>query len=419
MALATYRFLASGCAALLVFSFAGIAVDARAAAVIVAKHEKLLHSTVGEPVTESYSPFFTHHTNGTPFLPADGWAPIAEVKAGDPLTAASTTPKKSFSFVGNSTAAGNWTDGNGVPAGITLTFDAQFTISAIRTTEPTLMLTVPGSLDDVGPPSNTRLSGRGFGLTVVPGGADDINNGRGLAFSPVTVSNVSFSGTLAEPGFTFTGGGVSGFGTELFESGQLNENSVGMTLIQGLDNIVDPGEETIIFGQTGVGQAPGTLGSGLIMNTNWGIFDDRTTIPNLPLSSNFARQSGPYTMTTTAGSAATFRGMVLGYDVTYDISPAGALEDADFNVDGAIDGNDFLIWQRNTSLTTGATLAQGDANGDGAVNAADLNIWKGQFGSPAVIAATVVPEPSTALLALAAAIGVAKVRRGRRALDKY
>lgn len=401
MTVAISRVLASSCAALLVFSSAAAV---RAAAVVVAKHEKLLHSTVGEPVTESYSPFFTTHTDGvTPFSPADGWAPLAPVKAGDAATAVSTTPKKSFNIVGNSTAAGNWTDGNGVPAGITLTFDAQFTVSALPT-EAGMRLTVPGSLSDTG---NTRFSGRGFGLTVVQGGSDDINNGRGLAFSPVTVSNVSFSGTLSESGFTFTGGGVSGFGTELFESGQLNETNTGMTLIQGEDNVVDPGEETI-----GFGQGTGTLGSNLIMNTNWGIYDDRTTIPNLPLSSNFARQTGPYTLVTTQGSAATFRGMVLGYDVTYDISAANPSQNADFNNDDAVDGNDFLIWQRG--FGSPGTLLQGDANNDGAVNGADLDIWRGQFGAPSVVAAAAVPEPSTALLALAAAMGAVTVRRGRR-----
>src|SRR3990170_3984848 len=120
MALTTSRVLASGCAALLVFSGA---VGARADAVVVAKHKTLEHYTVKNPppAAESYSPFFTTHTDGVkPFLPSNGWAPIAPVQAADPSTAASTTPKKSFSFVGDSTAAGNWIDGNGVPAGIML-----------------------------------------------------------------------------------------------------------------------------------------------------------------------------------------------------------------------------------------------------------------------------------------------------------
>src|SRR5688572_1163036 len=105
-----------GGAAAVALSF--VAVEAQAATVVVAKYENLEHRTVNTPApaTESYSPFFTLHTDGVkPFLPSNGWAPIAPVQAADPATAASTTPKKSFSFVGDSTAAGNWTDGNGVP----------------------------------------------------------------------------------------------------------------------------------------------------------------------------------------------------------------------------------------------------------------------------------------------------------------
>ncbi|MBA3484321.1 MAG: hypothetical protein H0T51_21165 [Pirellulales bacterium] len=177
------------------FSIAATALQAQAAAVVVAKHENLEHYTVNTPApaTESYSPFFTLHTDGIkPFLPSNGWAPFLTeaqpaVQAGTP-GATSTTPKKSFSFVGDSTAAGNWTDGNGVPAGITLTFDAELTITAMSLTAGDApFLTVPGA-------SNTNQSGRGIGVTSVPGGADDINfvPQRGLAFSPVTVSNVSF-----------------------------------------------------------------------------------------------------------------------------------------------------------------------------------------------------------------------------------
>jgi hypothetical protein len=85
-----------------------------------------------------------------------------------------------------------------------------------------------------------------------------------------------------------------------------------------------------------------------------------------------------------------------------------APEDADFDNDSDVDGNDFLIWQRG--LGVGTDNATGDANGSGAVDAADLAVWRSQFGTPAVGA---VPEPAT--LALAglgiAACGLAGRRR--------
>jgi hypothetical protein len=49
---------------------------------------------------------------------------------------------------------------------------------------------------------------------------------------------------------------------------------------------------------------------------------------------------------------------------------------ADFNFDGVVDGNDFLLWQRNVGRTSGATLRQGDATADGDVDGNDLAVWK-------------------------------------------
>lgn len=49
---------------------------------------------------------------------------------------------------------------------------------------------------------------------------------------------------------------------------------------------------------------------------------------------------------------------------------------ADFNGDGAVDGTDFVQWQRGLGATLGATLAQGDADRDGDVDQQDLEVWK-------------------------------------------
>lgn len=54
--------------------------------------------------------------------------------------------------------------------------------------------------------------------------------------------------------------------------------------------------------------------------------------------------------------------------------------DADFDADADADGADFLTWQRNVALTTGATRPQGDANGSGGVDGTDLGFWEGDFG---------------------------------------
>jgi hypothetical protein len=83
-----------------------------------------------------------------------------------------------------------------------------------------------------------------------------------------------------------------------------------------------------------------------------------------------------------------------------------AVGNADFNDDNQVDGQDFLIWQRNLGGAGG--LAEGDADGDGRVTSADLGYIKQQFGSTPPIAA--VPEPTAAWLAL---IGLAAFRRRR------
>jgi hypothetical protein len=87
--------------------------------------------------------------------------------------------------------------------------------------------------------------------------------------------------------------------------------------------------------------------------------------------------------------------------ITYTTSVA--LENADFDDDGDVDGADFLAWQVNLGTAVGASREQGDANGDGAVDDSDLNVWTTQFGAGAALAPQATPEPSALALALLAA----------------
>ncbi|MGI9427775.1 MAG: hypothetical protein ACR2NM_03895 [Bythopirellula sp.] len=76
---------------------------------------------------------------------------------------------------------------------------------------------------------------------------------------------------------------------------------------------------------------------------------------------------------------------------------------ADFDSDGDVDGDDFLTWQDNSGLLSGATLEQGDANGDGAVNDDDLQVWNANYGQSngALVSTLQVPEPSSSAIAIA------------------
>jgi hypothetical protein len=88
---------------------------------------------------------------------------------------------------------------------------------------------------------------------------------------------------------------------------------------------------------------------------------------------------------------------------------------ADFNDDNIVDGQDLLIWQRGTGVTTNATLGDGDANGDGTVNHLDLAVLKQHFGaSQAAGAASAVPEPATAAMLSIAVFAASGARRKRR-----
>ena len=86
----------------------------------------------------------------------------------------------------------------------------------------------------------------------------------------------------------------------------------------------------------------------------------------------------------------------------------------DFDLNGVVDGGDFMIWQRQFGTSVAAGTGA-DADGNGLVNGLDLDLWKGNFGagSDAQTLAAAVPEPTAALLAMMAFVGAASARRRR------
>lgn len=81
--------------------------------------------------------------------------------------------------------------------------------------------------------------------------------------------------------------------------------------------------------------------------------------------------------------------VVLQFDVQF-IS-------ADFDIDGDIDGHDFLVWQRGGSPNP--------------LSNADLALWRAQFGVGALSTASGVPEPGGLTLAVFLLLGVANRNR--------
>jgi hypothetical protein len=74
----------------------------------------------------------------------------------------------------------------------------------------------------------------------------------------------------------------------------------------------------------------------------------------------------------------------------------------DYDADGDVDGNDFLVWQRALGSTTNLAA---DGSKNGVVDGADLAVWRGSFPSAAGQAAA-VPETSAALLITLACCGL-------------
>ncbi|HMP07941.1 MAG TPA: hypothetical protein PJ982_16445 [Lacipirellulaceae bacterium] len=91
----------------------------------------------------------------------------------------------------------------------------------------------------------------------------------------------------------------------------------------------------------------------------------------------------------------------------------------DFDDSGAVDGGDFLLWQRSLGPASPVDhFAAADASLDGVVDGADLAIWSAQYGRTvafppeALPAGAALPEPAAMLLA---ALGSLALRRRRAA----
>jgi hypothetical protein len=84
-----------------------------------------------------------------------------------------------------------------------------------------------------------------------------------------------------------------------------------------------------------------------------------------------------------------------------DIQSASPGLRSDFDTDGDVDGNDFLIWQAGFGGD-----ASGDADLDGDTDGEDFLIWQQEFGMRRDLSSAGVPEPSAWLL-LTLAVAVA------------
>ena len=152
-----------------------------------------------------------------------------------PATAATATLSGTFTVVGDSTAAGGFTDGNGLPAGITATYDISFQLS-----------TTTGDLLSAGLSEGNGLgAGNGDAFFAPTNG----NFSGDLVFGPATISGVSFTGTPTDSSASFSNGSVDsvdllGLSSQSF--GGTNDailtNTAGDTVIEFTTDATEAGQ---------------------------------------------------------------------------------------------------------------------------------------------------------------------------------
>ena len=108
-------------------------------------------------------------------------------------------------------------------------------------------------------------------------------------------------------------------------------------------------------------------------------------------------------------SVALFFGDSFGDVADFFTIAAPTFNDADFNKDGQVNLADLNILGANFGTMGGATMMDGDANMDGNVDLGDLNVLGANFGFG--VPAVAVPEPTTAVLALAGVVALGLRRR--------
>lgn len=91
----------------------------------------------------------------------------------------------------------------------------------------------------------------------------------------------------------------------------------------------------------------------------------------------------------------------------------------DFNADGVVDADDLTRWSANFGVTGSGLLAQGDANRDRAIDGADFLLWQRNLGTTSAVggSATLVPEPTAAIQALAVALCAVGRNRARKQVN--
>jgi T5SS/PEP-CTERM-associated repeat protein len=95
------------------------------------------------------------------------------------------------------------------------------------------------------------------------------------------------------------------------------------------------------------------------------------------------------------------------------LAVAGAGLAGDYNLNGAVDAADYVVWRKTLGQTGDGLPADGD--GDGMIDTGDYDVWRTNFGLTAGAAAATsaaVPEPETLLSLIIGIMAIVSCRRG-------
>jgi hypothetical protein len=145
------------------------------------------------------------------------------------------------------------------------------------------------------------------------------------------------------------------------------------------------------------------------------------TEPVIPNASRVGSAASPFNFTLGAIGPASFGSGIAGTTTAFDelrVATTFAEVVPDFPIPGDTNGDDLVDMTDFTAISshmnlTGQSTANGDVTGDGRVSIADYRLWRDNRTDvgPVVAAGGGVPEPSSAILALLAALGAAGAAR--------
>lgn len=415
MAVSSLRFVA---AALLIT----IASSASAVDVTAVKKVNMLHN-------DTNSPFFTSSPSGVALAQANNTsnpAPLQQVvtfKADGTVqanTVTSLTSNGTFTITGNSTSAGNWVDGNGIPAGLVLKFNTALTFSVgagspAGSTLTTTGINAAGGLGNGLGITQSTYTAETPTLGVSTLASPNLNEAAGpdiLEVSAVTVSNIAYTGTMTETGFTFTPGTIGNFGPILLRSSGFTE--AGETFALFSANNPDPlgqNRPAIGFGVPSADPSEAGRGEGFVASH----VSIENSFDSAPVNGNtniFPRQIGAFTLVPQNGTMG-LKGLSYEYDVKYSIVPTPVAVPGDYNHNGIVDGADYVIWRKGDLAA--------DSNGDSVVDQVDYDFWRARFdntsgaGAGSGLGNAAVPEPTSVLLVAMGVLGGCIARRRARA----